>query len=137
MSEVTPEDVELNEILKAQGIQAMESRALEHQRNSRRRLTRKHFRANYARYVAEAKLKNIKRAAAQLLDQKQAAENADDGCPVEGREAALGGGSPSPIADAPIPAPPAAAAPEDFPDTGKKPATNTPKSGQKAAKKTA
>jgi hypothetical protein len=133
LSEVTPEDVELNEILKAQGIQAMESRALEHQRNSRRRLMRKHFRANYARYVAEAKAQNIKRAAAQLLAQKQAAE----GCPVQGREAALGGDLPTPIADASIPAPPAAAAPEDFPDTGKKPATNTPKSVQKAAQKTA
>ena len=97
MSEVTPEDVELNEILKTQGIQAMESRALEHQRNSRRRLVRKHFRANYARYTAEAKLQNIKRAAEQLLAQKQAAEKAAaEGCPVQGREAALGGDFPSP-----------------------------------------
>ena len=116
----------------------MESRALEHQRNSRRRLVRKHFRANYARYTAEAKLQNIKRAAAQLLAQKQAAEeSAADGCSVQAREAALGGGSPSPIADAPIPASPVAAAPGDFSDTGKKPATTTAKSGQKADKKTA
>ncbi len=74
--ETTPEDVELNEILKTQGIQAMESRALEHQRNSRRRLMRKHFRANYERYAAEAKTRNIKRAAEQLLAQKLAAEKA-------------------------------------------------------------
>ncbi len=65
---------------------------------------------------------------------------AAEGRPVQGRpprRTALGGDFPGPIADAPIPAPPAVAAPEDFPDTGKKPATNTPKSGQKAAKKTA
>jgi len=138
MSEVTPEDVELTEIMKTQGVQAMESRALEHQRNTRRRLTRQQFRANYARYVAEAKVQNIKRAAEQLLAQKRAAEKAAaEECPVQPPEAALGGDFPDPIADASIPAPPAAAAPEDFPDAGKKPAANAPKSGQKAAKKTA
>ena len=57
---------------------------------------RKHFRANYARYTAEAKLQNIKRAAAQLLAQKQAAEKAAEECPVQGREAALDRDFPSP-----------------------------------------
>ena len=38
------------------------------------RRQRKLYRANYERYVAEAKLKNIQRAAEKLLAQRQAAE---------------------------------------------------------------
>src|SRR5580704_14193024 len=59
--ESTPEDMELMEIMKEQGYEAMDRRAREHQRNADRKLQRKLFRANYARYVAEAKLKNIQR----------------------------------------------------------------------------
>ncbi len=73
--ESTPEDMELHEILKEQGYKAMERRAHEHQRAADRKKQRKLFRANYARYAAEAKLKNIQRAAEQLLKQ-QAAEQA-------------------------------------------------------------
>ncbi len=74
MTEVTPQDLELSEIMRAEGIKAMESRALEHQRDANRKRRRKLYRANYERYVAEAKLKNIQRAAEKLLAQRQAAE---------------------------------------------------------------
>ncbi len=73
--ESTPEDMELTEIYNTQGYKAWERRAQEHQRNIDRKKQRKLFRANYARYAAEAKLKNIQRAAEQLL-KKQAAEKA-------------------------------------------------------------
>jgi hypothetical protein len=74
--EATPEDMELNEILKEQGYKAFDRRAREHQRNSARRKQRQHFRANYQRYVAEAKATNIQRAAEQLIKEKLAAEKA-------------------------------------------------------------
>jgi hypothetical protein len=74
--EATPEDMELNEILKEQGYKAMERRAREHQRDADRKKQRKLFRANYARYAAEAKLKNIQRAAEKLMKEKLAAEKA-------------------------------------------------------------
>jgi hypothetical protein len=45
-------------------------------RNQNRRRQRKLFRANYERYVAEAKLKNIQRAAEKLLAERLAAETA-------------------------------------------------------------
>jgi len=64
------------EIMKEQGYEAMDRRAREHQRNADRKLQRKLFRANYARYVAEAKLKNIQRAAEKLIADKLAAEKA-------------------------------------------------------------
>jgi hypothetical protein len=76
MFESTPEDMELNEIMKEQGYKAMERRAREHQRNQDRRRQRKLFRANYERYAAEAKLKNIQRAAEKLIAEKLAAEKA-------------------------------------------------------------
>jgi hypothetical protein len=75
MYETTPEDIELTELYNTQGYKAMERRGREHLRNQDRRRERKLFRANYARYAAEAKLKNIQRAAEQLLKQ-QAAEKA-------------------------------------------------------------
>jgi hypothetical protein len=74
MTEVTPQDLELHEILKAEGYKAMESRALEHERDTNRKRRRKLYRANYERYVAEAKMKNIQRAAEKLLAERQAAE---------------------------------------------------------------
>ncbi len=76
MTEVTPQDLELSEIMRTEGLKAMESRALEHQRDANRKRRRKLYRANYDRYVAEAKLKNIQRAAEKLLAQRQAAEKA-------------------------------------------------------------
>jgi hypothetical protein len=76
MFEATPEDMELNEILRTQGYKAFERRAHEHQRNIDRKQQRKLFRANYARYAAEAKLKNIQRAAEKLIAEKLAAEKA-------------------------------------------------------------
>jgi len=74
--EVTPEGLELNDILKTQGYKAMERRACEHRRNEERRKQRKLFRANYEHYAAVAKTKNIERAAEKLLAQRQAAEKA-------------------------------------------------------------
>jgi hypothetical protein len=74
MNEVTPQDLELHEIMKTEGYKAMESRALEHERDANRKRRRKLYRANYERYVAEAKLKNIQRAAEKLLAQRLAAE---------------------------------------------------------------
>jgi hypothetical protein len=74
--EATPEDMELNEILKEQGYKAFDRRAREHQRNQDRRKQRKLFRANYERYVAEAKAHNIQLAAEHLLKEKLAAEKA-------------------------------------------------------------
>ncbi len=76
MFESTPEDIELMEIMKEQGYKAMERRGREHQRRFDRKRQRKLFRANYERYVAEAKLKNIQRAAEKLLAEKLAAEKA-------------------------------------------------------------
>ncbi len=73
MFEATPEDIELNEILKEQGYKAFDRRAKEHQRNADRRKQRKLFRANYERYAAEAKAKNIQRAAEKLIAEKLAA----------------------------------------------------------------
>jgi hypothetical protein len=73
--EYTPQDMELTELYNTQGLNAMERRAQEHQRNADRKKQRQLFRANYARYAAEAKLKNIQRAAEQLL-KKQSAEQA-------------------------------------------------------------
>ena len=74
MTEVTPQDLELNEILKTQGYKAMERRGREHQRDADRKRQRKLYRANYDRYAAEAKVKNIQRAAEKLLKERQAAE---------------------------------------------------------------
>jgi hypothetical protein len=74
MTEVTPQDLELHEIMETEGLKAMESRALEHQRDANRKRRRKLYRADYERYVAEAKMKNIQRAAEKLLAQRQAAE---------------------------------------------------------------
>jgi len=74
--ETTPEQIELHEILQTEGYKAMERRAHEHQRNSDRKKRRKLFRANYERYVAEAKLQNIQRAAEKLLKDRLAAEKA-------------------------------------------------------------
>ena len=74
--ETTPEQIELREIMKTEGRKAWESRALEHERNANRKRRRKHFRANYERYVAEAKLQNIQRAAEKLLKDRLAAEKA-------------------------------------------------------------
>ncbi len=74
--ESTPEDMELHEIMKEQGYKAMESRGREHQRAADRKRQRKLFRANYARYVAEARLKNIQRAAEKLIADRLAAEKA-------------------------------------------------------------
>ncbi len=74
MTEVTPQDLELNEIMRTEGLKAMESRALEHERDANRKRRRKLYRANYDRYVAEAKMKNIQRAAEKLLAERQAAQ---------------------------------------------------------------
>jgi hypothetical protein len=74
MTEVTPQDLELTEIMRTEGPKAMESRAREHERDANRKRQRKLYRANYERYVAEAKLKNIQRAAEKLLRERQAAE---------------------------------------------------------------
>ena len=86
MTEVTPQDLELNEIMRTEGLKAMESRALEHERDANRKRRRKLYRANYERYVAEAKMKNIQRAAEKLLAERQAAEQAaaaqEVGCPI-------------------------------------------------------
>ncbi len=76
MYEVTPESLELDDILKTQGYKAMERRAVEHRRDEEHRKQRKLFRANYAHYAAVAKTKNIERAAEKLLAQRQAAEKA-------------------------------------------------------------
>ena len=62
------------EILKTQGHHAWEARAKEHQRNNRRRLQRQFFRANYDRFAAEAKRRNIQRAAEKLMQEKLAAD---------------------------------------------------------------
>ena len=76
MNEYTPQDMELNEILKTQGLKAFDRRAREHQRDTDRKKQRKLYRANYERYAAEAKAKNIQRAAEKLVAEKLAAENA-------------------------------------------------------------
>ena len=75
MNEVQPEDIELMEIMKKYGYKAWDERAKEHQRNERRRRQRKYFRANYDRFVAEAKAKNIERAAEKLLQEKLAEQD--------------------------------------------------------------
>jgi len=54
----------------------MESPAKEHRYNQHRRKLRKLFRANYERYVAEAKAQNIQRAAEKLVAEKLAADKA-------------------------------------------------------------
>jgi len=74
--EFKPQDIELTELYNTQGLKAMESRAREHQYNERRRKQRKLFRANYERYIAEAKARNIQRAAEKLVAEKLAAEKA-------------------------------------------------------------
>ena len=73
--ECTPQDIELTEIYNTQGYKALERRAQRASARPDRKKQRKLFRANYERYAAEAKLKNIQRAAEQLL-KKQAAEKA-------------------------------------------------------------
>ena len=72
-----PEDIELEEILKKYGYKAWDQRAKEHQKNERRRRQRKYFRANYDRFVAEAKARNIQRAAEKLYQERLAAERAE------------------------------------------------------------
>ena len=99
--ETTPADIELEEIMKTRGFKVWEARANEHQRNQRRREQRRYFRANYERFAAEAKARNIRRAAEQLLrdklaSEKAAAETEPVGCPVQVREAPLSGDSPDP-----------------------------------------
>ena len=74
--EYTPEDIELTELYNTRDYKAWDSRCKEHQRNSDRKQRRRLFRANYARYVAEAKLKNIQRAAEKLLAERLAAGKA-------------------------------------------------------------
>ena len=74
--ESTPADIELTEIYNTQGYKAWERRAHEHQRSIDRKQQRKLYRANYERYAAEAKLKNIQRAAEKLVAEKLAAEKA-------------------------------------------------------------
>jgi len=99
--ETTPADIELEEIMKTRGFKVWEARANEHQRNQRRREQRRYFRANYERFAAEAKARNIRRAAEQLLRDKLASETATAetepvACPVPQREAALSADSPDP-----------------------------------------
>ena len=72
--EVTPQDVELNELLKTQGFSAMESRAREHAYNARRREQRKLSRANFDRYATTSKARNIQIAAEKLVAEKLMAE---------------------------------------------------------------
>jgi hypothetical protein len=74
--ECKPEDIELTELYNTEGFKAWDRRAREHQRNADRKMQRKLFRANYARYAAEAKLKNIQRAAEKLIAERLAAEKA-------------------------------------------------------------
>ena len=75
--QVRPEDIELQEILENYGYKAWDERGKEHQRNERRRRQRKYFRANYDRFVAEAKAKNIQQAAERLFQESLAAERAE------------------------------------------------------------
>jgi hypothetical protein len=114
MYEATPQDMELNEILQEQGYKAMERRGREHLRDQDRRRQRKLFRANYERYVAEAKLKNIQRAAEKLLAERQAAEKAAAQQALS--EAPLDTGS-VPVATAATKKPPVPAALETAPAT--------------------
>jgi hypothetical protein len=65
----------LTELYNTEGFKALDRRAREHQRNLDRRKQRRLFRANYARYAAEAKLKNIQRAAEKLIAERLAAQN--------------------------------------------------------------
>ena len=74
--DLTPADIELTELANTQGFAAMESRAKEHQYNARRRQQRKLFRANYERYAAQARARNIQAAAEKLVAEKLAAEKA-------------------------------------------------------------
>jgi hypothetical protein len=74
--EYTPQDMELTELYNTRDYKAWDSRCKEHQRDSDRKQRRRLFRANYARYAAEAKLKNIQRAAEKLIAQRLAAEKA-------------------------------------------------------------
>ncbi len=66
----------MTELYNTRDYKAWDSRCKEHQRNSDRKQRRRLFRANYARYVAEAKLKNIQRAAEKLLAERLAAGKA-------------------------------------------------------------
>ena len=100
MFEATPEDMELNEILKQQGYKAFDRRAHEHQRNADRKKQRQLFRANYPRYAAEAKLKNIERAAEKLIQQRQAAEIAAQKEAAQGAQPEMLRSQKSPIPDA-------------------------------------
>lgn len=75
--QVHPEDIELMEIMKRYGYKAWDQRAKEHQKNERRRRQRKHFRANYDRFVAEANARNIQNAAERLYQERLAAERAE------------------------------------------------------------
>jgi len=74
--ETTPADIELEEVLKNYGYKVWEARVTEHERSQRRRDLRRRFRANYARYEAEAKARNIRAAARQLANEMLAAEKA-------------------------------------------------------------
>jgi hypothetical protein len=121
--ETTPADIELEEIMKKYGYKAWDTRANEHQRNERRRKLRQNFRANYARYEAEAKARNIQRAAEQLFREKLAAEKSaatvsqSEGFPVQEREADLGGSLPAPDGDSKKP-PAVAAGAQNSPTKG-------------------
>ena len=72
--EYTPQDMELTELYNTRDYKAWDSRCKEHQRDSDRKQRRRLFRANYARYAAEAKLKNIQRAAEKLLAERLVTE---------------------------------------------------------------
>jgi hypothetical protein len=76
LSSATTEDIELTELYNTQGYKAWDRRAREHQRSADRKKQRKLYRANYERYAAEAKLKNIQRAAEKLIAEKLAADKA-------------------------------------------------------------
>ncbi len=96
---VTPEHVELVEISQTQGVDAAARRSGQLERNRRLR----QLRHDRKRYAAVALEKNMRLAAEKLAEQKLAAQRATEtapaaGCPVQGREAALGGSSPDPSA---------------------------------------
>lgn len=71
--ECHPQDIEMEEIMKKYGYKTWDERAKENQRNNDRRRRRQFFRANYERFAAEARCRNIQRAAEKLMQEKLAA----------------------------------------------------------------
>ena len=137
--ETTPEQIELHEILQTEGYKAMERRAQEHQRNSDRKKRRKLFRANYERYAAEAKLKNIQRAAEKLIADRLAAEKAAAKKLATEQEAAQNSQSAaiSPASEGPAsgwPIPPAVGGVGTFSDPSKKPVASVSSTGEELQK---